>query len=233
MTTEIIMNKNKKIGIILISVVVILVFVAVLSSDKPSLPIESENLSIEIPIEYSNDAEFSSNSPIIGSSEAPVTILSFSDYQCIGCKTWYENEFPEISDKLIQTGKANIIFLDSVLAGSDSSRISQASFCANEQGKYQEYQKILFRSQQDVDTWAKPPQLIEFASDLELDLNSFESCLDSGKYEKDVQSNVSYSQSLGVDQIPIFKVINYEGREHILKGGLSSIIFENVVNRFQ
>ena len=146
MTTEIIMNKNKKIGIILISVVVILVFVAVLSSDKPSLPIGSENLSIEIPIEYSNDVEFSSNSPVIGSSEAPVTILSFSDYQCIGCKTWYENEFPEISDKLIQTGKANIIFLDSVLVGSDSSLISQASFCANEQGKYQEYQKILFRS---------------------------------------------------------------------------------------
>lgn len=173
------------------------------------------------------------NSPVIGFSDAPVTIIVFNDYQCLSCKTWCENSYEDISKKLIETKKAKIIFLDSEPVGNDSILISQATFCADEQGKYSEYQEVLFSSQQKIDGWAKSVQLKNFAIDLNLNVASFERCLDSGKYEKDVITNIDYAKSIGVEKIPIFKIVNFEGKEHVLKEGISSTVFENIVEQFQ
>ena len=186
----------------------------------------------EILVEHTNAID-SLDLPIIGFSDASVTIIAFNDYQCMACKTWYDEEYPEISKNLIETQKANIVFLDSISLGNDSVIISEATFCADEQEKYSEYQQILFNSQQKIDDWAKSEQLKKFAMDLELDMELFEECLDSGKYENKILSNIDYAKNLGVDKIPAFKIINFEGKEHILKGGLPSAVFEDVVNSFQ
>jgi len=173
------------------------------------------------------------SSPVIGSLDASVTIISFNDYQCLPCKSWFENEYSEISERLIETKQANIIFVDSIPAGSDSVLISQATFCAEEQGKYSEYQKQLFSSQQEIDTWAKSEQLKIIANDLNLNAEKFDNCLDSEKYKNKVLDNIKYSTSVGVDKIPIFDIVNQKGNHHILKGGVSSEVFETTVSRLQ
>jgi len=196
------------------------------------LSFQLENERDEILVEHIN-AVASLGLPIIGFPAAPVTIIAFNDYQCRDCKTWYDDEYPEISKNLIETQKANIIFLDSISLGNDSILISEATFCANEQKKYSEYQEMLFNSQQKIDDWAKSEQLKRFAMDLDLDLELFEECLDSRKYENKVLSNIDYAKSLGVDKIPVFKIVNSEGMEHILRGGVPSAVFEDVVDSFQ
>jgi len=188
-----------------------------------------ENERDEILVEHTNTLDL----PVIGFSDAPVTIIVFNDYQCMACKTWYDEEYPEILKNLIETQKANIVFLDSISLGDDSVLISEATFCADDQEKYSEYQKILFNSQQKIDDWAKSEQLKKFAIDLGLDLELFEECLDSGKYENTVLSNIDYAENLGVDKIPIYKIFNSKGNERILKGVFSSNDFENIVNDLQ
>ncbi len=173
------------------------------------------------------------NLPIVGFSDATVTIIAFNDYQCRDCKTWYNEEYQEISENLIETRKASIIFLDSISLGNDSVLISEVTYCANDQGKYLEYHEILFDSQQEIDNWAKSEQLKKFAIDLELDMVSFDECLDSGKYENKILSNIDYAKNLGIDKIPVFKIINSEGLEYNLKGGLPSAVFEEVANQLQ
>jgi len=64
-------------------------------------------------------------------------------------------------------------------------------------------------------------------------LKLFEECLDSRKYENKVLSNIDYAKSLGVDKIPVFKIVNSEGMEHILRGGVPSAVFEDVVDQLQ
>jgi len=76
----------------------------------------------------------------------------------------------------------------------------------------------------------KSEQLKKFAMDLELDEGLFDECLDSGKYENQVLSNIDYAKRFGVDKIHVFKIINSEGKEHILKGGLPNDVFEKIVN---
>lgn len=109
----------------------------------------------------------------------------------------------------------------------------EATYCTNKQEKYSEYQEILFNSQQEIDNWAKYEQLKSFAVDLELDLKSFEEYLDSETFRGDVMSNIKFTKNYGIDRIPVFKIVNLDGREQVLKGGLPSTTFEDVVNRFQ
>lgn len=226
------MKPSQKIGLIVTPIVILGVIFFISLQSQHTISLQSENELDKISIDARNIAS-SLNLPVVGFFDAPVTIIAFNDYQCIGCKLWYDTEYPEISKNLIETQKANIVFLDSISLGSDSILISEATFCANDQNKYSEYQKILFASQQEIDSWAKPEQLKKFAMDLELDSELFESCLDSGKYKNKVLSNIDYAKSLDVDKIPVFKIINYEGREHTFKGGISSTLFENIVNQFQ
>lgn len=227
------MKKSKKIGIIAIPIVILITLVSSISSLQNFDSTSTENISNVLLANDDFDLEIPLVSPMIGSSNAPVTIFAFNDYQCTSCKFWYESEYPKVSKNLIETNKANMIFLDAPPSGNDSILISQATFCADDQEKYSEYQEILFASQQKIDSWAKPDQLKNFAMDLGLNLDQFENCLDSRKYEKDVQSNINYANSIGVDKIPVFKIVNFEGKEHVLKGGLPSTSFEDAVNRFQ
>ena len=227
------MKKNQKISLIVLPILILVSLFLI------SLPFDNhfssspKNNSDQVSSESFNDIFSSLSVPIIGSANAPVTIIAFNDYQCKDCKTWYDNEYSKISKELIDTQKANMVFLDSTPLGTDSILISEATYCANEQEKYSEYQEILFNSQQEIDAWAKSEQLKIFAVDLELDLKSFEECLDSETFKDDVLSNIEFAKSYGIDRIPVFKIVNFEGREHVLKGSLPSMIFEDVVNRFQ
>jgi len=253
------MKKSNKVGLIVIPIAILVGISFALFQFEDTLSFQPENELDEILVEttdtlpsfqiedvlsfqFENERDEilvehttidSLNLPVIGFSDAPVTIIAFNDYQCMACKTWYDEEYPEISKNLIETQKANIVFLDSVSLGNDSVLISEATFCADDQEKYSEYQEILFNSQQKIDDWAKSEQLKRFSVDLGLDVDSFEECLDSGKYENKVFSNIDYAKNFGVDKIPAFKIINFEGKEHILKGGLSSGVFEDIVNSFQ
>ena len=225
------MKTSKKISLIVmpIAILVAIFFVSLQFQHDISLQLKNElgEKSMD-----TNDI-LSLNLPVIGFSDAPVTIIVFNDYQCKDCKTWYDKEYPEISKNIIKTQKTNMVFLDSISLGDDSVLISEATYCAKEQEKYSEYQEMLFKSQQKIDDWAKSEQLKKFAIDLKLNPELFDLCLDSGKYENQVLSNIDYAKKFGVDKIPIFKIVNFEGKEHVLKGGVPNDVFEDIVNRFQ
>jgi len=172
-------------------------------------------------------------SSVMGSPDAPITIIVFGDYQCPGCKSWFKNTFPEIEEKLIDTEKANLVFIDTMLIGRDSLKAAEAAYCANEQEKYWEYHSFLFANQLEVDNgWASVDSLKGYAFNLELDMDSFERCIDSGKYEKKVKFNASETEKNGITEIPSFVIIDLEGRHHLIKGGASYPVFEQVIELF-
>ena len=109
-------------------------------------------------------------------------------------------------------------------------KAAEATYCANEQGKYWEYQELLFTSQQGIDDgWANPESLKVFAFDLELDMDLFENCLDSGKYDKKVRFNAYEAKKNGLVKIPSFVLVNSEGGHHIIKGVATYTVFEKMI----
>ena len=156
-------------------------------------------------------------SPILGNPSAPITIVEFGDYQCPQCYTWFHDTKPTIILDYIDTGKANLIFVDNVLLGYDSTKAAQASYCAEDQEMYWEYHHLLYNFQDSTidGGWASLDNLKSFASDLGLDMDLFESCLDSDKYSKRVQYNIQQAQENNVHGMPGFFIVGPNGQKQI------------------
>jgi protein-disulfide isomerase len=94
--------------------------------------------------------------PVLGSKDATITIVEVGDYQCHMCKLWFKETRPLIIENYVETGKANLVFIDMPFLGRDSTPASEATYCANDQGKYWEYHSTLFEYQQEIDDgWAQ------------------------------------------------------------------------------
>ena len=75
-------------------------------------------------------------SPVLGSPSALITIVEFGDYQCEMCYHWYHNTRADVIDSYVETGKANLVFMDLPFLGRDSVTAARATYCADDQGKY-------------------------------------------------------------------------------------------------
>ncbi len=123
------MNKN---GVIIgVIVVAIIAGIAVFSS--PS----SETVNLDMGRTHGTIST-AMGSPILGNPSAPITIVEFGDYQCEKCYEWFHQTKPTIVKEYIETGKANLVFVDLAFLGRDSPIAAQASYCAEDQEIYWE-----------------------------------------------------------------------------------------------
>jgi len=175
--------------------------------------------------------DLSMAAPIEGDEDAPITIIEFGDYQCPKCKAWFQNEKPQITSNYITKGIAKLYFLDSAWLGDDSIAAAQATYCADDQGKFIEYHSTLYNNQAGIqDGWANMDALKQFAKDLELDAEMFNECLDSGIYADRVSHNTEVGASLGVVGTPYFFIVGPEGDIKKITGPQPSIVFDAAIN---
>ena len=170
-------------------------------------------------------------SPILGDPSAPVTIVEFGDYQCHQCYNWFHNTKPAIESEYIETGKANLVFVDLAFLGNDSPKAAQASYCAEDQEMYWDYHDLLYASQEPkIDGgWADSERLKAFAFSLGLDMELFDSCLDSGKYSKRVQYNIQQAREHGVRGTPGFFIVGPDGQQQ-LGGAQPFSVFKQILD---
>jgi len=170
-------------------------------------------------------------SPILGDPDAQITIVEFGDYQCERCYAWFHETKPTIVQDYIDTGKANLIFVDLAFLGSDSPKAAQASYCAEDQEMYWDYHGLLYNSQESIDNgWANNARLKAFAFSLGLDMELFDSCLDSGKYSKRVQFNINEAKKQGATGTPTFIIVGPNGMEQKIGGAQPYSVFKNVID---
>ena len=214
---------NKK-GLI-IGVIVVAIVVGITASYSPT----SETVNLDMGRTHGS-VSTAMGSPILGEPSAPITIVEFGDYQCEQCYAWFHNTKPAIVRDYIDTGKANLVFVDLAFLGRDSPKAAQASYCAEDQGMYWEYHDLLYNFQEHVDNgWANSERLKAFADSLDLDMELFESCLDSGKYSKRVQYNIQQAKENGVRGTPGFFIVGPDGQQKI--GGAQPFsVFKNILD---
>ena len=136
----------------------------------------------------SDEITVGKGSPILGIENARVTIIEMGDYQCEMCKRWYDNTRPKIIENYVMTGKANLVFLDLPILGSDSKSAAEATYCAEDQGRFWDYHIMLYDFQGHMNSgWANIERLNSFAFNLGLDMDEFEECMGSSKYEMRVK----------------------------------------------
>jgi len=174
--------------------------------------------------------DLSMAAPVEGQDDAPITIIEFGDYQCPNCKQWFQEEKSSITSDYILTGIAKLYFVDFVWAGDDSLLAAEASYCADDQGKYMEYHSTLYNNQGGIqDGWANSDSLKQFAIDLGLDSEMFDECLDSGKYSDRISYNTEVATSNGVEGTPHFFIVAPDGTVKQIAGSQPSVVFDAII----
>ena len=152
-----------------------------------------------------------SGSPVMGNSNALITILEWGDYQCTFCYKFHQNTLDTIKTDFIDSGKVKLVFKDFPLNGPDSLLAAEASYCAEDQKKYWQYHDELYKNWGGERTgWITRESLEEFANTVNLDLNEFNKCLDDHKYQNKVNAIHEFGKEIGIDATPSFLVFNDE-----------------------
>ena len=170
--------------------------------------------------------------PVLGSDSATITIVEVGDYQCHMCKMWFEKTRPLIIENYVNTGKANLIFVDMPFLGNDSLPASEATYCADDQGKYWEYHSALFEYQQEIDDgWANSNRLQAIALNLDLDVEKFDECMNSDKHISKLTSLKKLAQNeFNANSTPTFMIVNTSGDAQKIVGAHPYSTFEEIIN---
>lgn len=141
-------------------------------------------------------------SPFKGKEDAPITIIEYSDYECPFCARNYRDVLPILEEKYIDTGKVRFVMREFPLPNIHKNAInaSIAALCAGNQGKYWEMHNLLFDNQKQLDV----NNLKSLASALQLDMPSFDKCLDNKETEDRVSSDMASGTKLGMRGTPGF-----------------------------
>jgi len=135
-----------------------------------------------------------------GDKEAEVVLVEFSDYQCP-----YSKRAQATVSKVLEEykGKIYYAFFDYPLPfHQNAMKAHEAARCAGEQGKYKEYHAKVFDNQQNLGV----EDLKQYAKDLGLDMDAFDSCLDTGKTAESVKQSAQKGNDAGVSGTPAFFV---------------------------
>jgi len=170
-------------------------------------------------------------SPPLGSESAPITIVEFGDYQCEACYAWFHNTRDTLIDNYIETGKAKLIFVDLPFLGRDSPKAAQASYCAEDQGQYWEYHTMLYTFQDGHPDsgWADRDRLNSFAFSLDMNMDEFNDCMNSSKYQKRVKANYDEAVKNDVQSTPTFIIISEDGKKKQFSGAQPYSVFSATI----
>lgn len=145
-----------------------------------------------VPIETADD-------PALGSDGAIIKIVEFSDFQCPYCQQAYPdlrkliNEYPT---------DVKIIYRDypNIATHPDALNAALAANCAFEQDKFWAYHDLIFNNQSNLSI----SELKLYASQLKLNTDQFNQCLDDQKYLYEIQDDMQDGMKLSITGTPTF-----------------------------
>lgn len=133
---------------------------------------------------------------------ATITLVEFGDYQCPACGLYNQFITKILSDF---AGKINFVFRDFSFIGPESLKAAEAADCASDQNKFWQYHEYLYSHQNGENKGAFANEnLKSFAKGLGLDTQTFNQCLDSGKYQSQVDNSTNDGKNAGVNSTPSF-----------------------------
>lgn len=174
---------------------------------KPLLH-EPKDLLLEVPVETAY---------IFGKDNLKVMLLEFSDYQCPFCFRVQGtlNELREQYRDRVTFGYRHL----PLPFHTEADEAAIAVECVRDQGKFEEYHKVLFKNQkkqfnQDLKKYAKSVAVA--------DQKKFEQCLDSEQYRSRVVHDIEVASSFGMNGTPSFAIGVYDSKNKVIRGEILS-----------
>lgn len=145
----------------------------------------------------------SETDPIRGEPKAKVTVVEFADYQCPFCARFHTDVYKPLIKDYVDTGKVKFVFKNLAFLGQESTDAANAALCAKEQNKFWEFHDYLFENHGGENQGAfSIENLKSFAITLGLASEQFNQCLDSKKYQAQVDADQAEANKNGFNSTP-------------------------------
>jgi protein-disulfide isomerase len=158
---------------------------------------------------------------ILGNPNAEVLIVEYSDTECPYCKQFHTT-LRRIMSEYGTDGKVAWVYRHFPIESlhSKSKKEAESTECAKEQGgeaKFWEYTNLLYDTTTSNDT-LDPAKLPQMAKTVGLDVDAFNTCLDSGKYRSLVDASYDDAVRAGGEGTPNSFLIFKDGTKTQIKG---------------
>ena len=160
--------------------------------------------------------------PLLGSEDAPVTIVEFTDYECAFCRRYNQTTFPLLLEQYGDRVSYAVRHFPVSYQHRRAHKAAQAAECAGDQGKFFEFHNVLFRQTPALDE----NSLIRYAAMLRLNTDVFQACLQSGVKSGIVDDDMQAGIARGLPGTPAFLI---NGR--ILYGAQPTEVFQRTIER--
>jgi protein-disulfide isomerase len=167
------------------------------------------------------DALSIGNSPVLGNSDAKVTIFVFTDFSCPFCagangdneqiiaflkskNLDWQAPIPNIIKDYVDSGKAKLVF--KYYPGHGAGKPAQiVALALQEQGLFWKFHDLAFANQADVGNLVKMKAL---AQQLGANMTKLESDLTNNNYQAQLNADISMGKTAGVSGTPSFFINN-------------------------
>ncbi|WP_017581268.1 thioredoxin domain-containing protein [Nocardiopsis valliformis] len=144
----------------------------------------------------------------LGSADAPVVLVAYSDFACPYCATWAQETQPELVKRYVDSGDLRIEWREFPYLGELSQTLSVGAVAAGEQDAFWEYQEAVFDRQDELKSASDPDGVLdEIVEELGLDSERFQEDLGAERSGISVGHDFVEGQQIGVSATPAF-VIN-------------------------
>ncbi len=135
--------------------------------------------------------------PSKGKTDAPVTVVMFTDFQCSACSATY----PVLKRVMAEYGdKIHFVVRDFPIVSlhENAFQAALAANSANRQGKFFEYKELLYNNQNALDA----ESLKKYAAELGLDVKKFEADMKDEKLAAEIRQDQADGEVYGVGGTP-------------------------------
>lgn len=170
--------------------------------------------------------------PVLGERDAEIQIFEFSDFECPFCQRAADGAVAEFKQSsYFKNGEVNLVFkhfpLNSIHP--NAQKASEASACAQDQGKFWEMHDIIFANQRQLDV----ASLKTYAGQIGLNQAEFDSCLDGGNKAGKVNNDLKQASEAGGRGTPYFVLRNSDGETTVVSGAQPWVNFEAAIKSLQ
>lgn len=166
----------------------------------------------------------------LGSPNAPVTIIEFTDYQCPFCNRFYRDVFKELKKKFIDTGRVRFYTRDLPLdIHPNAMQAAHAGRCAADQNQFWAMRERMSANPANLDM----STLVMYGREMGLDTEAFRTCVENRQHRREIEDDITVAKEIGASGTPAFVVgkSTPEGVDgHLIVGALPYDLFEQELN---
>lgn len=177
--------------------------------------------------------ELSSDAVFIGSKDAEIVMIEFTDLHCPYCKKFQQTVWPDFKAKFVDTNQVAVSARELPLASLHPKAPYAAVTlrCAYNQGQYEGVKNRLF----ELGNSMEQNSLAEIINDFELDEEQFSACLTDTGIHNIITHSLQDAAELGLTSTPTFiigkkegnSIVNYE----LISGSGSLEKFESAIDK--